>query len=374
VGGVEVTTFSVSDTQIVVPIPEGLPGAASVIVNDGTNTTFKSGVGCFPSVGNAVANLWRVSPSAPVFISSETGSLGGSSVKVKVLALDVCGNALPLGMSSVTVWTENPDGTTPSTCLEVSAPDVNGFATVSAPAGGDVRAGFIAADVDGIATANANKAVVAAVPILQPGAFAEDPALANDEGINSIVYRGGDESGGIFDQIHINPAIRLQTVDTSTYGNNWLCTVGIIPACECPAAGTALSAACGSVFETEKNIVIGTFTGEGDMKNLKIGTGDVATAGTLFLDLSGGYDMGQGSGGILSVLSAQVSYKISLISGTQEVDGTAHSGWLRQTLTEQEIETTTSGLQLYNDRGNADPADDEIRDLILRVLLQRAMP
>lgn len=374
IGGVQVTPSSVSNTQIEVPIPEGLPGAASVIVNDGTDTRFKSGVGCVPSVANAIANLWRVPPSAPAFISAETGSLGGSSVRVKVLALDTCGNALPLGGTTVTVWTENPGGTTPSTALGIGVPDGDGFATVSALAAGDVRAGFIAADVDGVATADADKATIAAVPILQPGGYTEDPGLENDDGINSIIYRGGDESGGFFDTVHVNPAMRLQTMDMSTYEINWMCTVGIIPACECPAVGTALSSTCGSVFETEKNMVLGTITAEGDMRNMIVGVGDVAAAGTLLLDLFGAYDMGQGSGGVLSVLSAQLNYEISFFSGSQDVDGTVHSGWLRQTAGEQEIETVTTGLELYNDRGNGDPSDDEIRSLILRVLAQRPMP
>jgi hypothetical protein len=374
IGGVQVTPTSVSNTQIVVPIPEGLPGAASVIVDDGTNTTFRSCTGCIPSVANATANLWRVPPSAPVFISAKTGSLAGSSVKVKVLALDSCGNALSLAGRAVTLWTENPNGTTPSTSVGVGAPDASGVATVSALPGGNVRAAFIGADVDGVATAGANEAVVVAVPILQPGAFSYDPALANDNGINSVVYRGGSQSGGIFDTVHINPAIRMQGVGISTYDINWMCTVGIIPACQCPATGTALSAACGGVFETEKNMVLGTVNGVGDMRNLAIGAGDVAVAGSLFLDLFGGYDMGQGGGGIMSVLSAQISYEVSISSGVKNVDGTVHSGWLRQTSAEQEIETNASGLELYNDRSNSDPADDEIRNVVLRVLLQRAMP
>ena len=177
IGGVEVTPSAVSNTQIQVPIPEGIPGAASVIVSDGTDTTFKSGVGCVPSVANAIANLWRVPPSAPAYISAETGSLGGSSVRVKVLALDDCGNALPLGGSTVNVWTENPGGTTPSTAIGIGVPDGDGYATVSALASGDVRTGFIGADVDGVATAAADMVTIAAVPILQPGAYTEDAGL-----------------------------------------------------------------------------------------------------------------------------------------------------------------------------------------------------
>jgi hypothetical protein len=373
IGGVQVTPTSVTNTQIVVPIPEGLPGPASVIVNDGTDTTFRNGSGCIPSAANAMANLWRVAPSPPVFISAPTGSLPGSSAKVKVLALDSCGNALSLAGRTVTVRTENPDGSTPSTAVQVGTPNANGIAVVSALASGAVRTALIAATVDGVSASAANKAVVAAVPILQPGAFAEDSGLGNSGGINSVVYRGGDQSGGMFDSVHVNPAFRLQSVDMASYENNWMCTVGIIPSCECPAAGTALSGACGRVYETEKNLVLGTVTGTGDIVNLSF-SGDAAVGGTVFLDLFGGYSAAQGNGGILSVLSAQISYEVFISSDIMNVEGTVHTGWLRQTSSEQEIETLASGLELYDDRGDSNPSNDEIRNVLLRVLLQRSMP
>ena len=374
IGGIEVTPTSVTNTQIVVPIPEGLPGAASVIVNDGTNTTFKSGTGCVPSVANAMAGFWRVPPSPPVFISAKTGSLNGSSVKVKILALDSCGNPLSLNGRTVNVWTENPDGTTPSTSVSVSPPDSAGVVTVSALSTGVVRAAFIGASVDGVSTGSSDKAVVVPVPVLQPGTYTGDPALANNDGINSLIYRGGDESGGIFDTVHVNPAMRMQTVNVVTYDLNWMCTVGIISSCECPAVGRELSSTCGSVYETEKNIVLATVKGEGDLRNLAIGTGNVAVGGTSFLDIMSGFSQSQGSGGLMGILSAQVSYEVSISSGVKNADGTVHTGWLRQNSSEQEIETNASGLELYNDRGNSNPADDEIRNLLVRILFQRAMP
>ena len=216
--------------------------------------------------------------------------------------------------------------------------------------------------------------MVAAVPILQPGAFTEDPALGNDDGINSLIFRGGDESGGTAATEDKNPAFRLFTADVSTYDINWLCTVGIIPACECPAAGTALSGTCGGVFETEEHMVVATITGEGDVRNLSAGVGTAAMGGTVIIGVSGGYDMAQGSGGVMTVLSAQASYDIGgLATGTQNVEGIALSGWLRQAA-EQVIEEITTGLMLYDDWGNADPTDDEIRQIIFRLLFQRGMP
>jgi hypothetical protein len=351
----------------------GTQFTASVIVNDGTDTTFRNGSGCIPSAADAMANLWRVAPSPPVFISAPTGSLSGSSVKVKVLALDSCGNALPLAGRTVTVWTENPNATTPSTAVQVGTPDSEGIAVVSALASGAVRSALIAADVNGVFTSGANKAVVVAVPIIQPGAFSEDSGLGNSGGLNSVVYRGGDQSGGLFDTVHVNPAFRLQSVDMASYETNWMCTVGIVSSCECPAAGTALSSTCGRVYETEKNMVLGTVTGEGDIVNLSF-SGDAAVGGTVFLDLFGGYSAAQGSGGVLSVLSAQISYEVFISSDIKNVEGTVHTGWLRQTGSEQEIETAASGLEIYDDRDNTNPSDDEIRNVILRVLLQRSMP
>ncbi len=375
IGGVEVTPSSVTNTQIVVPIPEGMPGAASVIVHDGTSTSFKDGSGCIPSRANARANLWRVTPGGqPVYLAAETGSLAGTSILMKVEALDSCGNVLPLGGRTVTVWAENPDGSTPSTAVQVSAPDTNGLVTVSAVGSGDARAAMIGADVDGTSTNDSEKGVVVAVPQLRPGNYTEDPALGNDDGVNSIVFRGGSESGGTTDTVHINPAFRLQTVDVTSYDMNWMCTVGIIPACECPAAGTALSAPCGDVFETEQHLSLATMTGEGDMKNLRIGTGDAAVGGSAILGVCGGYDNSSAIGGICTVVSAQVTYDVSITSGSQNVDGTVLTGTLKQSGGEQRLEALSNGIMLYDDRGDSNPGNDEIRQLVFRLIVRRAMP
>jgi hypothetical protein len=291
VGGVPAVVTDHSTTRLTVTLPEGIPGAAPVKVDDGTTTICKdheghddSGAdnfGWLESTAIATANLWRSSPK-PVYIYSRTGSVDGSSARVKLLGLDRCGNPLSLSGYTVTVDAYNPftdiGSAESSSAVTVTGPDAAGIATVAANSSRDIRAAVIVGEITDLSLSSNDlvdgNATVSAVPRLAPGQFEDDPGIGdngNTNGVNSMLVRGADEQSTT-ELASLNPAIRMykdgvESVESDTW------TI--------PYGQTA--------FETEAHITGGTMTGEGTTGNL---TSDMdfynAMAGTSLSVLSGG--------------------------------------------------------------------------------------
>jgi len=317
VGGVPATVTDHSTTKLTVTLPEGIPGAASVMVKDGSTTICKdeeghgdSGAdnfGYLESAAVAAANLWRKSPK-PAYIYSRTGGADGSSVKVKLLGLDRCGNPLSLSGHTPTVDAYNPytdiGSAASSSAVTVTGPDGAGIATVAANSTRDVRAAVIVGEITDLSLSSndlvGGNATVSAVPRFAPGQFVDGGGTehGNLNGINSMLIRGADETATTEVQ-HMNPGIRLwsdgaESVEVDTW--------------TLPYGQTA--------FETEANIGGGTLTGEGMVSNLTtehLSFYDAA-AGTSLAVLSGG------EAGMVMVFAATVGLDPSTSAqGTTEV-------------------------------------------------------
>ena len=344
IGGTQANIIAQSASSITVDIPEGTPGAAAVVVFDGSTTPFVDGVGYIQSIASVVANFWRTGPK-PIFLFAATGTRNGSSALVKLVGMDVCGNPLNLTGETLNLWAEDPDGSTPADAVSVSAPNASsGLATVvhrSSARRAAVLMGTVGAlSSDDLPDGNL---VATTVPdLLLPGNWHADPALSNDDGINSIILRGGDESSTT-DAAVLNPAIRFQSTAVNSY---------------------SIPDGSGPVYANERNLLASTMVGEGDMRNTP-GSGVAAMAGTGLFVISGG------ASGVLGVFSARALYEINMIitiEGSMDVNGMSLSGVLRQTGAEQEIEMNSSGLMYYDADG------DELRNIILRLLFQRPLP
>ncbi len=332
IGGVPATIVSESAIEIVVDIPEGLPGAAAVVVYDGTDTPFQSGVGDVPSIASASAHFFRLAPK-PIFIFADTGTLDGSEAAVKLLGLDRCGNPLDLSGRPISLAAYDPGTLSPSAAVGVAAPDPSsGLATV-AHLSDAVRSAVVVGTVGGISSDDLpdGNTVVSTVPnLLSPDEFTEDPVLGNDDGINSLIMRGGDESD-LLDPLTLNPAIRFQMT--------------ILDAYPFPDA-----------TETEAHLLASTMIGEGDVTNIP-GGGQSVTGGTMVAGVSGG------EGGVMGVMAVTVGMDTLLGTLSFDVPPMVMSGWLRRDV-RQELEFNYTGLLYLL----------EAREAIVRLLLQRPTP
>jgi hypothetical protein len=317
VGGVSATVTNHSTTKLTVTLPEGIPGAASVKVHDGTTTICKNheghddlgadNFGWLESTAVAAANLWRSSPK-PIYVYSRTGSVNGSSAKVKLLGLDRCGNPLSLSGHTVSVDAYNPftdiGGAASSSAVTIAGPDAAGIATVAANSSRDIRAAVIVGKITDLSLSSNDlvdgNATVSVVPRLAPGRFEDDPGIGdngNTNGVNSILFRGADEQSTT-ELVSLNPAIRTyQDGIESTEVDTW----------SIPYGQTA--------FETEAHITGGTLTGEGTTGNLTTEMDFYnATAGTFLMVLSGG------SMGMVAVFAATAGIDPDTdASGTTEI-------------------------------------------------------
>jgi len=221
VGGVQANITDEDTDFIEVDIPEGIPGAAAVVVDDGSTTAFAGGSGDVPSVAGAVANLWRIG-DPPIFIYADTGSLSGSFASVKLLAEDVCGASIPLTGHALDFWVENPGLGTISTAVRITTWDNDtGVARVTRVANGDIRSGVVVGSVDGITsddpTYGAGGVTVTAVPRWRAPQNFTDGGVGNTDGINSLIFRGGTGGSGETSTENMNPAVRLTAVDYEPY-------------------------------------------------------------------------------------------------------------------------------------------------------------
>ncbi|RLB58495.1 MAG: hypothetical protein DRI34_04625, partial [Deltaproteobacteria bacterium] len=369
VGGMQIAPgdiVSESTTQIRVNLPEGIPGASPVVVWDGTTTICKddqghadsgaSNFGWLPSYVGATANFWRLGPQ-PVYIFGQTGSQAGSSAGLKLLGLDTCGNPLDLSGHSISLDAYDPDKSTPSSAVTVSAPDAStGVAVASDNGTGNLRAAVVIGTVDGLSSndldGGAGNVVVSTVPRLAPGHFDDDSTLGNDNGINSMIIRGADESNSS-DMQHQNPAIRIADGTESVWCDTYTIPDG-----------------AGPVYETEANLSAATLTGEGWVANLAVAAYD-AVAGTALVVVSGGP---------LALVGA-LAATIGIDPDTSQAGETVMAvpavilpGWLRNPDTSgmQEIEAFYNALLFFEDDGVS--GGGYPRGLSLRLLFERAMP
>jgi hypothetical protein len=90
VGGEQVTVTEHTATRLTVTLPEGIPGAAPVMVEDNTTTICKNqhghddsgatNFGWLVNAATAAANLWRNAPK-PVYIFSRTGGVSRHTIR-----------------------------------------------------------------------------------------------------------------------------------------------------------------------------------------------------------------------------------------------------------------------------------------------------
>ncbi len=369
IGGVPVTPSAQSTTSITVPIPEGLPGAASVAVNDGTTTICKNqhgtadssaaNFGNLPSTVVAPANFWRLA-SKPVFIYADTGTLDGSEANVKLLGLDVCGNPLSLAGHTISLSAFNPDKVTPSNAVSVVAGphSTTGVATVR-HLSSVIRSAVLIGTVDGLSSNNLldGNTVVATVPRMQPGTFT-DMGLGNNNGVNSLIVRGADETNT--QSRHLNPAIRL--TQNNTYQSFWQTTY-----------------AFANASETECNLWLGNLTGQGNSANLPTTLGVTyftAVAGTFLGAITGGAQV-NGSAwdlGMVAMVAARVGINPSLASPTVfDVPAIVSAGWLRSpNASSQQVQEIFYNALLFLTDSTYPPGYP--RELIVRIIQGRAMP
>jgi slime mold repeat-containing protein len=367
VGGIQIQPgdfVSQSTTQIRVNIPEGLPGAASVIVDDGTTTICKddqgtddgsaSGFGWFPSWVGASANFFRTAPK-PIFIFAQTGgAAGNNSANVRLLGMDECGNPLSLSGHTVNLTAYNPDKSTGSNAVTLGSMDADGIATVDDNGSGNSRAAVVIGTVNGISSDSLSdgNTVVSTIKRAGPGHFTQDPADNNNNGgKNAMLIRGADERN-TSEMQHQNPALRLQ----GGYESVWMDTYRV------PFGGP--------YFETEANIFAGTMTGEGPVANLAIAGYD-AVAGTALATISGG------PSGLIGVLAATVGIDPDNNAAGEvvmDVPPVVMPGWLRSPGPggQQEVETFYNALLFFDD--DEHPQGGYARGLGLRLLIKRNMP
>ena len=369
VGGVPVTPSAQSTTTITVPIPEGLPGAAPVAVNDGTTTICKNqhgtadgsanNFGNLPSTVVAPANFWRLA-SKPIFIYADTGALDGSEANVKLLGLDMCGNPLSLAGHTISLSAFNPDKATPSNAVSiVSGPHATtGVATVR-HLSSVIRSAVLIGTVDGLSSDSLQdgNTVVATVPRMQPATFT-DMGLGNNNGVNSLIVRGADETNT--QSRHLNPGIRLS--QNNTYQSFWQ---------------TAYAVA--SASETECNLWLGNLTGQGNSANLPTTLGVTyftAVAGTFLGTITGGAQL-SGSAwdlGMVAVMAARVGINPSLASPTVfDVPAMIYGGWLHSpNATNQQVQELFYNALTFLTDSSYPPGYP--RELIVRIILGRTMP
>ncbi len=346
VAGVPAVVVSESTQSITVQLQEAIPGAASVEVDDGTSTPFAGGSGNVPSVASSTANFWRIAPK-PIYIFADTGTITGSSATVKVLGLDSCGNPIDISSETVDIWTEDPDGNTPSEAVSVTWLDqANGIAQVSST-GSVSRSAFVHASVGSLSSHDTTDGAttVTTVAWLKSPASYTDGGVGNSDGQNSIIFRGGTGDDGETDSALMNPAVMFSTVDVDAYS---------IP------DGT------GTEFETEANLVASTMIGEGDMTYVPGSDKPAAMAGTGLFVRSGS------NMGLLSTVSANATYCINILwwvvvdCGDMDVAGMALPGRFTQDASSQLLEMNSSGLSWYD--------VDEYRNIIFRLSITRALP
>jgi len=374
VGGIQANITAESTTAITVDVPEGLPGASTVKIADGTTTICKddlghadsgaSNFGQLASSASAAANFWRLG-SKPIFIFAKTGSQAGSSATVKLLGLDTCGNPLGVLGHSLSLDAYNPvTPYTNSNAVTAGSPNATtGVATVVDNGSGTVRSAVLVGTLDGMSSndyyvlgKNAGNMVVSAVPRLATDTFEEYSALGNNNGVNSLIIRGADESSSSEAQ-HQNPGIRLSDGTESVDLDVTTSPTGMVP-----------------FFETESNISLGTMTGEGWAANMETSFDFYdAAAGTSLGVITGGVQ------GLIAVLAANVGIDPSTdLQGTTEifmsVPPVVMSG---QTLTpngsgDQEINLNYDAMLFMEDSDV--PAGGYPRGLDVRILVKRAMP
>ncbi len=346
IAGVPATIVSESTQSISVQIAEGTPGAASVEVDDGTLTPFAGGSGNVPSVASSTASFWRLAPK-PIYIHADTGTVSGSSATVKVLGLDSCGNPIDISSETVDIWTEDPDGTTPSESVTVAWVDqTQGIAQVS-NTGSVGRSAFVHASIGSLSshdTTDGATTVTTVAWLKSPDSYT-DGGVGNSNGQNSIIFRGGTGDDSETDSALMNPAVMFSAVDADAY---------FIP------DGT------GTEFETEANLVTMTMIGEGDMTYVPGSDKPAAMAGT-------GLFVGSGSiRGLLSTVSANATYCINILwwvitdCGDMDVSGMAVPVRYGQDASSQLIEMNSSGLMWYD--------VDEHRNIIFRLSIERPLP
>ncbi len=345
IAGTPAAVLSEGADSITVAIPEGSPGAASLIVDDGSSTPFADGSGDVPSVASCVANFQRLAPK-PIYIHADTGSQPGSQAAVRLLGRDRCGNPLDIADESVSLWTENPDGSGPADAVAVSWIDQPAGLARVAPTGAATRSALVKGSVAGLSSDDVPGGHVTVTPVAwtrAPAAFT-DAGVGNAGGINSIVFRGGPGGPGETDTALMNPAVRFADVDISP---------GVLP--------DGLS---GPDFETEAHLSAATMIGEGDMAHVPGGEQQAAMAGSGLLVRSGSAD------GLLATVSANASYCIRILfiwqCGEMPVEGIALPGWFTQAAGVQQLELSHSGLMYYD--------VDEHRNLIMRLLVERSLP
>jgi hypothetical protein len=369
VGGVPVTPSAQSTTTITVPIPEGLPGAALVAVNDGTTTICKNqhgtadgsanNFGNLPSTVVAPANFWRLA-SKPIFIYADTGSLDGSEANVKLLGLDMCGNPLSLAGHTISLSAFNPDKTTSSNAVSIVAGPhaTTGVATVR-HLSNVIRSAVLIGTVDGLSSDSLQdgNTVVVTVPRMQPATFT-DMGLGNNNGVNSLIVRGADETNT--QSRHLNPGIRLS--QNNTYQSFWQ---------------TAYAVA--SASETECNLWLGNLTGQGNSANLPTTLGVTyftAVAGTFLGTITGGAQL-SGSAwdlGMVAVMAARVGINPSLASPTVfDVPAMIYGGWLHSpNASNQQVQELFYNALTFLTDSSYPPGYP--RELIVRIILGRTMP
>jgi hypothetical protein len=354
VGGMPATLNGApTATRIVVDIPEGIPGAAGVMVYDGGSTPFRIGHsldggatdGNLPNVAATPNSFWRTAPK-PVFIYADTGGRNGTAAEVRLMALDSCGNMLDIsGPPAPTLVVRNPDGS-PSNAVFIDGglDTVGGFATIRENDSEVRRSAVVAGTVEGIssdALLNGNTTVTTVTNMMTPNVFT-DNGIGNSDGINTITMRGGSESNTT-DAWNQNPGFRLFEANM----DNYTIPDGISP-----------------VYETEAHIMTGDMWGWGDVICLSVDltTVDAALAGTGLVVTSGG------SNGLLMVVAATLSYNVTAMgSGEIVMSGITLAGKLTQDAVSQNIEFFEGALAwMAGEIGR--------RQLIMRLMVERALP
>ncbi|MFC1654613.1 hypothetical protein ACFL2F_02305, partial [Myxococcota bacterium] len=374
IGGVLANVVAESTTSITVDIPEGIPGAASVMVADGSSTNFKDWEKSLGSVGSMAAKLavfQRVAPK-PIFINAWTSGRAETQAKVKLMAWDNCSS---ISLAGATLVSYDPDRVTPSdTVVVASAIDGNGVAAVKATTTGKGRSAVIIGTVAGVSSdsfADGNTVVTAIPHIKSADGVGTDvytaSGLGNSNGENSFIMRVGDEddSATISEQ---NPTVLLSSLTAEAY--------------------TIPDGSTDDCFETEGNIAVSTLEADGVMENLGItegpgGTSGRATAtGTGILVLAGGAmtddagvvgSLGRMGATVIASLYAWLDPDDGSAGGVQDpfmfnLSGNSLVTALVQTATRQNWEGWSSSSTYL------DPPFGSYRNMIFKLLFWRSRP
>jgi hypothetical protein len=282
----------------------------------------------------------------PVYIFAQTGGQAGSSATVRVAAWDACGDPMyDLSGAEVSVWADNPDRAAASNAVTVGTPNGAGVATVQ-NIDSTIRAAVVAAEVDTVLSddnpSGKGNTTVSTVPYLLGGDF-NNTGISNDNGINSIITRGGTEDPST-DTTQANAAMRLRAPSNGEL----VSSPYVIPDDSQPAV------------PTERHIVCATTVGDGDVVNLAV-SGTASLAGTTLMVYGGG------QWGINTVMMIALSINTSVGGGSFDVPPTGMGGILTQAA--QQTIDFNHGLLMFL----ADPID-RARDTIIQFRVRRNTP